>query len=67
MSLSSVNLKQEQERLEDLYQNIFPFLLQTERTLREVAMRGQGTEGDRHGRSRRLVRETKPLSCLEVV
>ena len=26
---SSVNLKEEQARLEDLYQHIFPFLLQT--------------------------------------
>jgi octaprenyl-diphosphate synthase len=39
---SSVNLKQEQARLEDLYQTIFPYLLQTERVLQEVAIRGKG-------------------------
>jgi octaprenyl-diphosphate synthase len=38
----SVNLKQEQARLEDLYQSIFPFLLQTEGLLQEVATRGKG-------------------------
>src|SRR5947208_1410286 len=32
----------EQARLEDLYQVIFPYLLQTERVLQEVATRGQG-------------------------
>jgi octaprenyl-diphosphate synthase len=39
---SPVNLKQEQARLEDLYQSIFPFLLQTESLLRDVATRGKG-------------------------
>src|ERR1700733_12037404 len=34
--------KKEQSRLEDLYQVIFPFLLQTERVLQDVATRGQG-------------------------
>jgi len=38
----SVNLKQEQARLEDLYQGIFPYLLQTEGVLQEVATRGKG-------------------------
>jgi len=33
---------QEQARLEDLYQGIFPFLLQTERVLQDVATRGKG-------------------------
>jgi octaprenyl-diphosphate synthase len=42
MSATSVNLKQEQARLEDLYQTIFPFLLQTERVLQDVATRGKG-------------------------
>ncbi len=42
MSTPSINLKQEQEKLEDLYQHIFPFLLQTERALQEVATRGKG-------------------------
>ena len=39
---SPVNLKQEQSRLEDLYQSIFPFLLQTESLLQDVATRGKG-------------------------
>jgi len=34
--------KKEQSRLEDLYQVIFPFLLQTERVLQDVATRGKG-------------------------
>ena len=38
----TVSLKQEQERLEDLYQYIFPYLLQTERVLQDVATRGKG-------------------------
>lgn len=38
----SVNLKQEQEKLEDLYQHIYPYLLQTEKVLQDVASRGQG-------------------------
>jgi len=38
----SVNLKQEQAKLEDLYQSIFPYLLQTEGHLQEVATRGKG-------------------------
>ena len=42
MSPISVNLKEEQARLEDLYQTIFPFLLQTERVLQDVATRGKG-------------------------
>jgi octaprenyl-diphosphate synthase len=42
MSPASVDLKKEQAKLEDLYQNIFPFLLQTERTLQDVATRGKG-------------------------
>jgi len=37
-----VNREQEKARLEDLYQGIFPYLLQTERVLQEVASRGQG-------------------------
>ena len=37
-----MNLKEEQAKLEDLYQNIFPFLLQTERALQDVASRGKG-------------------------
>ena len=40
--MSSVNLKQEQARLEDLYQNIFPYLLQTESAPQEAATRGKG-------------------------
>src|SRR5437764_3657616 len=32
----------EQAKLEDLYQVIFPYLLQTERVLQDVATRGQG-------------------------
>lgn len=40
--MTAPNLKQEQARLEDLYQNIFPFLLQTESVLQEVATRGKG-------------------------
>lgn len=38
----TVNRQQEQARLEDLYQVIYPYLLQTERALQEVAVRGQG-------------------------
>src|SRR5258708_18278099 len=34
--------QKEQARLEDLYQVIFPFLLQTERVLQDVATRGKG-------------------------
>src|SRR4029077_10564041 len=34
--------KKEQAKLEDLYQVIFPFLLQTERVLQDVATRGKG-------------------------
>src|ERR1035438_7336539 len=34
--------KKEQDRLEDLYQIIYPYLLQTERVLQDVATRGQG-------------------------
>jgi len=41
-SASTIDLQREQARLEDLYQNIFPFLLQTERQLQEVATRGKG-------------------------
>ncbi len=37
-----VSRVQEQARLEDLYQNIFPYLLQTEHVLQEVATRGKG-------------------------
>lgn len=33
---------QEQAKLEDLYQGIYPFLLQTERVLQDVATRGKG-------------------------
>src|SRR5437870_5372448 len=40
--MTTVSLKEEQERLEDLYQSIFPFLLQTERVLQDVATRGKG-------------------------
>jgi octaprenyl-diphosphate synthase len=40
--MTSINLKQEQSRLEDLYQSIFPYLLQTEKALQEVATRGKG-------------------------
>lgn len=40
--MTTVNLQQEQSRLEDLYQGIFPYLLQTERALQEVATRGKG-------------------------
>lgn len=40
--MTTFSLKQEQERLEDLYQNIFPFLLQTEQVLQTVAKHGQG-------------------------
>ena len=69
--MSSVNLKEEQARLEDLYQHIFPFLLQTERALQDVASRGKGHDsGDRelcdpgggktvaagHGRVKRSIR-----------
>lgn len=40
--MATLNLKEEQSRLEDLYQGIFPYLLQTERVLQEVATRGKG-------------------------
>jgi octaprenyl-diphosphate synthase len=40
--LKTIALQQEQERLEDLYHHIFPYLLQTERVLQDVAMRGKG-------------------------
>jgi octaprenyl-diphosphate synthase len=40
--MAPLNLEEEQARLEDLYQGIFPFLLQTERLLQEVATRGKG-------------------------
>jgi octaprenyl-diphosphate synthase len=40
--MSPISLKQEQEKLEDLYQYIFPYLLQTERVLQDVATRGKG-------------------------
>jgi octaprenyl-diphosphate synthase len=39
---ATFNLSQEKARLEDLYQVIFPYLLQTERVLQEVASRGTG-------------------------
>jgi geranylgeranyl pyrophosphate synthase len=42
MSAPSDLRQKEQARLEDLYQVIFPYLLQTERALQEVATRGQG-------------------------
>ncbi|MFA5975605.1 MAG: polyprenyl synthetase family protein [Elusimicrobiota bacterium] len=42
MSKPSLNRRQEQARLEDLYQGIYPYLLQTERVLQDVASRGQG-------------------------
>lgn len=38
----SVNRQKEQARLGDLYQVIFPYLLQTERVLQDVATRGKG-------------------------
>lgn len=39
---STIDRNQERSRLEDLYQVIFPYLLQTERILQDVATRGQG-------------------------
>jgi octaprenyl-diphosphate synthase len=43
MSKPPSNIRQkEQARLEDLYQVIFPFLMQTERVLQDVATRGKG-------------------------
>jgi octaprenyl-diphosphate synthase len=39
---NSPDLKQEQSRLGDLYQGIFPHLLQTERALQDVSTRGKG-------------------------
>jgi octaprenyl-diphosphate synthase len=42
MTVPSDLRKKEQSRLEDLYQVIFPFLLQTERVLQDVATRGKG-------------------------
>jgi octaprenyl-diphosphate synthase len=41
-SIPSDLRKKEQSKLEDLYQVIFPYLLQTERVLQDVATRGQG-------------------------
>src|SRR6266478_254613 len=41
-TLPSELRKKEQAKLEDLYQVIFPYLLQTERVLQDVATRGQG-------------------------
>lgn len=38
----SVDREREQARLSDIYQGIFPYLLQTERTLQDVASRGAG-------------------------
>jgi len=38
----ALGLQKEQSRLEDLYQGIFPYLLQTERALQDVATHGQG-------------------------
>lgn len=38
----SVSRQKEQAKLEDLYQGIFPYLLQTERALQDVATRGKG-------------------------
>jgi len=40
--MKTTGLEKEQSRLEDLYQTIFPRLLQTERALQDVAMRGKG-------------------------
>lgn len=40
--MSSQRLSQERVRLEELYQTIYPYLLQTERSLQEVATRGKG-------------------------
>ncbi len=40
--MKTLSLQKEQERLEDLYHHIFPYLLQTERLLQDVAMRGKG-------------------------
>jgi octaprenyl-diphosphate synthase len=43
MKIATSDIKQrEQAKLEDLYQVIFPYLLQTERVLQDVATRGQG-------------------------
>jgi len=42
MTTKPVNRQQEQAKLEDLYQSIFPYLLQTERALQDVATRGKG-------------------------
>jgi geranylgeranyl pyrophosphate synthase len=42
MSETPTRLQQEQEKLEDLYQVIYPYLLQTERALQDVATRGKG-------------------------
>lgn len=41
-TIPSVNRRKEEARLEDLYQSIFPYLLQTERVLQDVASRGKG-------------------------
>jgi len=42
MTTKPVNRQREQAKLEDLYQSIFPYLLQTERALQDVATRGKG-------------------------
>ncbi len=42
MSVGPINRQREEARLEDLYQIIFPYLLQTERVLQDVATRGKG-------------------------
>src|SRR5258708_10207984 len=38
----SVDRQREQSRLEDLYQGIYPYLLQSEGVLQDVATRGKG-------------------------
>ncbi len=40
--MTQVNLQQEQEKLEDLYKHIYPYLLHTEKVLQDVASRGKG-------------------------
>lgn len=42
MNVPSVNRAREHARLQELYQVIFPYLLQTERVLQDVATRGHG-------------------------
>ena len=60
-----MNLKAEQARLEDLYQNIFPFLLQTERALQDVANRGKGPAGGAGSRLRdELAKRGRKLPLL---